>query len=269
MIYNEDAYYQGYYRNVRALGAIPALVFDTICGLIREKGIGEISNSTLLEMLGIKSKNTLNDAIDKIIKAGYIEQIKGNGRSKKCTYYLTEKGSKNAPFMNKKGVRICTERGQNLTEKGSENDPINTELNKELKEKGETPTLIMNDFEIFWKAFPGSPEFDYDKEKCKKVWSLMCEEWRAKLIAMAQNGLRWRTKENDKPIFYLRDYTGQDAHVELPFVRQGSKTFARFISDHEHKDTICIMRYEGSLAYCLEDAKQQMLNAGAEFIRNF
>ena len=44
MIYNEDAYYTGYYRNVRALGAIPALVFDTICGLIRDNGIGEIAN---------------------------------------------------------------------------------------------------------------------------------------------------------------------------------------------------------------------------------
>ena len=132
MIKNEDAYYQGYYRNVRALGTIPALVFDTICGLIREKGIGEIANSTLLEMLGIKSKHTLNDAIDKIIEVGYIEKQAGDGRGNKCIYYITEKGLKNAPFINKKGGRICTERGQNLHGKGAENAPINTVLNEEL-----------------------------------------------------------------------------------------------------------------------------------------
>lgn len=153
MIKNEDAYYQGYYRNVRALGAIPALVFDTICGLIREKGIGEIANSTLLEMLGIRSKNTLNDAIDKIIKVGYIEKRAGDGRGNKCIYYITEKGSKNAPFMNKKGVRIYTERGQNLTEKGSENDPINTVLNKELNKN-------LSSFEV---QSPSKDEREEDK----------------------------------------------------------------------------------------------------------
>ena len=153
MIKNEDAYYQGYYRNVRALGAVPALVFDTICGLIREKGIGEIANSTLLEMLGIKSKNTLNDAIDKIINVGYIEKRAGDGRGNKCIYYITEKGSKNAPFMNKKGVRIYTERGQNLTEKGSENDPINTVLNEELNKN-------LSSFEV---QSPSKDEREEDK----------------------------------------------------------------------------------------------------------
>lgn len=153
MIKNEDAYYQGYYRNVRALGAVPALVFDTICGLIREKRIGEIANSTLLEMLGIKSKNTLNDAIDKIIEVGYIEKRAGDGRGNKCIYYITEKGSKNAPFINKKGVKICTERGQNLTEKGSENDPINTELNKELNKN-------LSSFEV---QSPSKDEREEDK----------------------------------------------------------------------------------------------------------
>lgn len=153
MIKNEDAYYQGYYRNVRAIGAVPALVFDTICGLIREKGIGEIANSTLLEMLGIKSKNTLNDAIDKIIKVGYIEKRAGDGRGNKCIYYITEKGLKNAPFMNKKGVKICTERGQNLTKKGSENDPINTELNTELNKN-------LSSFEV---QSPSKDEREEDK----------------------------------------------------------------------------------------------------------
>ena len=154
MIKNKDAYYTGYYRNVRALGAVPALVFDTICGLIREKGIGEIANSTLLEMLGIKSKHTLNDAIDKIIEVGYIEKRAGDGRGNKCIYYITEKGSKNAPFMTKKGGKICTERGQNLHEKGAENAPINKELNKELNKNN------LSSFEVH---SPSNDEREEDK----------------------------------------------------------------------------------------------------------
>ena len=100
-----------------------------------------------------KSKNTLNDAIDKIIKVGYIEKRAGDGRGNKCIYYITEKGSKNAPFMNKKGVRIYTERGQNLTEKGSENDPINTILNKELNKN-------LSSFEV---QSPSKDEREEDK----------------------------------------------------------------------------------------------------------
>ena len=156
-----------------------------------------------------------------------------------------------------------------MNEKGNNLLPINKGINKEINKGGETPTPIMEDFEIFWNAFPGDPDFSFDKSNCERVWSLMQPEWRAKLAAMAQKGLRWRTKENDKPIFYLRDYAGQDAHMEMSFVRQGTKAFAKFIADHEGKDPIYIFRYEGSLAYCLEDAKQQMMDAGAEFLRFF
>lgn len=259
------------------MGAIQALVFDTICGLLRTNESGEIANGTIQEMLGVKSKNTITDAIKDLVAAGWIVRSKGNGSGNKSVYALTEKGSKNVPFMREKGVKNCAQRGQNLTEKGLKNAPLNKELNKELKEREVTPTpisnqnekIIMKDFETWWSKYPGDPEYSYDKENCEKVWSLMQPEWREKLVTMAERGIRWRTKQNDKPIFYLRDYTGQDAQMELPFVRQGSKTFAKWIEDHEHKDVICLFRYEGSLAYCLEDAKQMMIDAGAEFIRSW
>ena len=270
MIKNEDTYCIVQHKIVRELGAWEAVVYGTIVNLLRKTdGIGEVSNQTIMDLCGIGNKMSLFRYINKLIESGYIEKREGKGRGNISIYYITKKGNNLLPISEKKGNKNDTEKVTKMNEKGNNLLPINKGIIKEINKGGETPTPIMEDFEIFWKAFPGSPEFDYDKEKCEKVWSLMCEEWRAKLIAMAQNGLRWRTKENDKPIFYLRDYAGQDAHVVLPFVRQGSKTFARFISDHEGKDTICIFRYEGSLAYCLEDAKQQMIDAGAEFIRNF
>jgi DNA-binding transcriptional regulator GbsR (MarR family) len=136
MIYNEDAYYTGYYRNVRALGAIPALVFDTIAGLVREDGIGEIANSTLMEILGC-SKPTLLAAIEKLINAGMVEKKQGDGRGNKCIYYITEKGKENCPFMREKGSKIFTKRVKKFYEKGKEICPINKELNKELKESGD------------------------------------------------------------------------------------------------------------------------------------
>ena len=99
MIRNEDAYYTGYYRNVRTLGAIPALVFDTICGMLRDRdGIGSISDDTLMEMLGLKSKPNFRKIIADLIKAGYIEKESGKGRGNISIYYITEKGSQNHPY---------------------------------------------------------------------------------------------------------------------------------------------------------------------------
>ena len=134
MIYNEDTYYVGYHRNVRAMGAIPALVFDTICGLLRENGIGEISNSTLCELLEC-SKPTLLNAIDKLIKSGYMEKRNGDGRGNKSIYYITEKGKENCPFMSKKGANFLTERVKKFNEKGKEILPINKVLNKEINKE--------------------------------------------------------------------------------------------------------------------------------------
>lgn len=158
MIYNEDAYYTGYARNVRTFGggskgAYAALVFDTIAGLIRDNGIGEIANSTLLDMLG-GTKPTLLAAIDLIISVGYLEKKCGDGRGNKSIYYITEKGKENCPFMSEKGSKNFTKRVKNFNGKGKEILPINKELNKELNKN-------LSSFEV---QSPSKDEREEDKE---------------------------------------------------------------------------------------------------------
>lgn len=292
MIYNEDAYYTGYYRNVRALGAIPALVFDTIAGLVREDGIGEIANSTLMEILGC-TRPTLSSAIDKLISAGIVEKRQGDGRGNKCTYYITEKGKENCPFMCKKGEKNFTKRGKIFYKKGKEICSINKELNKEIKESGDvaraahehtlsntTTTFLeeennksqkqitMSEFDEFWKLYPGDPDWSHEKEHCENFWRYMSDEWRAKLIKQLRAGLRWRVRENDNPIWYLRNYKGEDVKGEMPCVRQGTVTFEKWLNDAERTNTpVVIIRYEEKIAYCYESDLQTMLDAGATFIR--
>ena len=102
MIRNEDTYYIGYHRNVREMGALPAVTFDTICGLLREDGIGEISNNTLCELLGVTVQG-LRKIINKLIEAGYIEIVRGIGRGNNSTYMLTQKGKQSCRlFANKR-----------------------------------------------------------------------------------------------------------------------------------------------------------------------
>lgn len=291
MIYNEDAYYTGYYRNVRALGAIPALVFDTIAGLVREDGIGEIANSTLMEILGC-TRPTLSSAIDKLISAGMVEKIQGDGRGNKCSYYITEKGKETCPFMSKKGEKNFTKKGKKFYGKGKETCPLNKELNKELKESGDvaraahehtlsnTTTFLeeenfksqkqitMSEFDEFWKLYPGDPDWSHEKEHCENFWRYMSDEWRAKLIKQLRAGLRWRVRENDNPIWYLRNYKGEDVKGEMPCVRQGTVTFEKWLTDAERTNTpVAIIRYEEKIAYCYESDLQTMLDAGATFIR--
>ena len=288
MIRNEDAYYTGYYRNVRELGAVPALVFDTICGLIRETGIGEIANSTLMEFLGIKSKRTLIDAINKIVEAGYIEKKNGDGRGNKCIYYITEKGVKNVPFMTEKGCRKYTKRVQILHEKGAENAPINKVLNKELKKSGgvtreaqhtplsdTTPQIfekgknIMEDFNEFWSLYPDADKWQNEKENCERVWHTLQQNWRDNLLQQLRQGQMWRRRENDNPYFYLRNYNGETVRAELPFHRQGTKEFAKWMDEQEKAgNQIAIMRYgdDGKLAYCLVADVEIMEAAGAKFL---
>ncbi|MBO4693444.1 MAG: winged helix-turn-helix transcriptional regulator, partial [Clostridia bacterium] len=98
---NENAYYIGYYHNVRTLGAMPALVFDTIVGYIRQTGIGYVDNDTICELLNITERYLL-PIIKKLINEGYIEKDPGNGRGNKSTYYLTKKGKQKAPFYDQK-----------------------------------------------------------------------------------------------------------------------------------------------------------------------
>lgn len=282
MIYNEDAYYTGYFRNVRELGAIPALVFDTICGLIRETGIGEIANNTLMEFLGIKSKRTLIDAINKIVEAGYIEKKNGDGRGNKCIYYITEKGAENVPFMNEKGCRKYTKRVQILHEKGAENAPINKVLNKELKESGgvthdaqhaplsdTTPQNFekMEDFNLFWSLYPDAAQWESEKENCERIWHAMSQDWRDNLVQQLQRGEMWRKRKNDNPYWYLKNYNGETAPVELPFYRQQSAKFGKWYNENiEAGRKMALLRYEGTLAYCLEQDVPTMKEAGAAFL---
>ena len=114
MIYNEDTYYIGYHKNVRELGALPAVAFDTIAGLLRENDSdGAIANSTLADLLGI-SERGLRDIISKLIESGYIEKIGGNGRGNKTAYKLTKKGEDCSTFTPKKGGRLFRERGKKV-----------------------------------------------------------------------------------------------------------------------------------------------------------
>lgn len=280
MIYNEEAYYTGYYRNVRALGAIPALVFDTICGLMRTNETGGIANSTLCDFLGC-TKPTLLNAIDKLQAKGYITRTNGDGRGNKTVYVLTEKGKESCPFMDEKGSKNFTKRVKNFNEKGKEILPINKDVNKELKESDgdmretQSPSTFnttpqnfenMEDFNLFWNLYPGAPEWEHEKENCERVWFTLSEEWRKNLIDQLQKGLRWRVRENDNPYWYLKNYNGEIVHAELPFVRNGSKQIARW---HNAGEQVCVIMYDGSVAYCLERDLEVMKSAGAEFLRNF
>lgn len=288
MIYNEDAYYTGYARNVRTFGggskgAYTALVFDTIAGLIRDKGIGEIANNTLLDMLG-GSKPTLLAAIDLVIKCGYFEKRCGDGRGNKSIYYITEKGKENCPFMREKGSKIFTKRVKNFNEKGKEIYPLNKELNKELKESGGdtreavSPTLSittpqnfeeMEDFNLFWEKYPGEPEWSWRKEECENVWRYMSAEWRGKLVELAKAGKRYRERENDDPFWYLRNYAGQEAPAELPFLRQGTQKFIKWQNDNISKgNRMCLIHFEGRVANCLYSDLETMVKAGAKVLND-
>lgn len=288
MIRNEYAYYTGYYRNVRALGAIPALVFDTIAGLLRETGTGEIANNVLLDMLGC-SKPTLRDAINKIVAAGYIDRTNGDGRGNKTVYVVTEKGKENCPFIAKKGERIFPKRGKNLSEKGKEICPINKELNKELKESGDdmreaqshtlsdtTPQNFenMEDFNEFWNLYPEAKNFESERENCERVWFGMRSDWKNKLLEQLRAGKRWRVRANDNPIWYLRNYNGEDVQTELPFMLQGTASFGHWI-DKARKDgtKVVLMFYQigddRRLVYVLESDRAKMEAAGAEYVRDF
>ena len=290
MIYNEEAYYTGYYRNVRALGAVPALVFDTIVGLLRTNVSGEIATSTIQELLGVKDKRTISNAINDLIAAGWIERTEGNGRGKKSIYTITEKGAKNVPFNTEKGYKKCTERVQKMHEKGAKIPPLNKELNKELKESGNdtretcTPPLSnttpqnfenMENFNLWFELFTGGSEWQHEKENCERVWFSMTQQWRDNLVQMAQNGLRWRKRENDNPYWYLKNYNGEVAQVELPYFRQGTKKFEDWYNNNRLTRTkMALMRYREpgdrddapTLAYCLATDMQTMMDAGAEFV---
>lgn len=284
MIRNEDAYYTGYYRNVRELGAIPALVFDTIAGLLRATdGIGDISNSTLCELLGITPAG-LRKIIAKLVEVGYIEKKSGDGRGNKCIYYVTEKGKQNIPFTTtEKGETKFLKRGNVVSIKGKQSYTLNKVLNKELKESGgvsreaQSPTLsdttpqkkeTMEDFELWWSLdFGKQPEWEWRKAECERAWYAMQMNWRDNLVQMARENVRWRKKNNDDPFWYICNYEGQPAQRELPFYRQGTPKFGKWLDEQEKAGRdIAIMRYEGTLAFCLVSDRDMMEAAGAQFV---
>lgn len=195
------------------------------------------------------------------------------------------------PFKEEKRGQIDTEKGANMTEKGGEMPPINKGENKEInKESGDdmhasaqshalstTPQNFenMEDFNLWFELFTGGSEWQHEKENCERVWFGMTQQWRDNLVQMAQNGLRWRKRENDNPYWYLKNYNGEVAQVELPYFRQGTKKFEDwYMNNRITRTKMALMRYREpgdrddapTLAYCLATDMQTMMDAGAEFV---
>ena len=135
----------------------------------------------------------------------------------------------------------------------------------------------MEDFNLWFELFTGGSEWQHEKENCERVWFGMTQQWRDNMVQMAQNGLRWRKRENENPYWYLKNYNGEVAQVELPYLRQGTKEFENWYNGNLASGTkMVLMRYRKqgdrddspTLAYCLETDKQIMLDAGAEYLRD-
>ena len=244
MIYNEDTYYVGYHRNVRVMGGYCALVFDTICGMI-VNGDSTISNSSIAELLSVEERS-VQKYVSKLITLGYVDKAAGNGRGKKTTYCLTEKGEQNAPLYNKDNKRVF----------------IRTSACANDEEKKEKINLNMKDFNLFWDAFHVDEDHQLERERCERMWSVMNSETQDAILAELERGKKSIITKS--PRVYLYNYK-----TPLPFLRQGTAAFGRWIDEHEHKDKIVLMRYDGSLAYVLLKDMPKMIDAGAEFIRNF
>ena len=272
-----------YHKIVRELGAWEAVVYSTIATLLRKSdGIGEVSNQTLMDMCGINNKMSLKRYIDKLIQTGYIEKRSGEGRGNISIYYVTEKGNILLPFSEKKGNKNIPERVTKSTIKGNNLLPINKGEIKENKESGgvsrvkaqstpldTTPQNFndMKDFNEWWELFTNNTEWQGEKENCERVWFTLQQSWRDNLVQMAKKGLRWRQRENDNPYWYLKNYSGEPAQQELPFYRQGTSAFAKWLDKQENdRKDVAIMRYDGKLAYCLATDVEIMEAAGAEFL---
>ena len=295
MIKNEDTYCIIQHKIVRELGAWEAVVYGTIANLLRKTdGIGEVSNQTIMDLCGINNKMSLFRYINKLIESGYIEKREGKGRGNISIYYITKKGNNLLPISEKKGNKNDTEKVTKMSEKGNNMLPLNKGINKEInKESGDdmhaseqshtlsntTPQNFenMEDFNLWFELFTGGSEWQHEKENCERVWFGMTQQWRDNLVQMAQNGLRWRKRENDNPYWYLKNYNGEVAQVELPYLRQGTGKFENWYNRNITSGTkMVLMRYREpgdrddapTLAYCLATDKQIMLDAGAEYLRD-
>lgn len=291
MIKNEDTYCNVQHKIVRELGAWEAVVHGTIANLLRKTdGYGNVSNDTLISLIG-RDKKSIYRWIDRLVDAGYLEKVGGKGRGNISIYYITKKGGNMTPFNEEKRGQIDTEKGANMTKKGGEMPPINKGINKEInKESGDdmhasaqshtlstTPQNFenMENFNLWFELFTRGSEWQHEKENCERVWFGMTQQWRDNLVQMAQNGLRWRKRENDNPYWYLKNYNGEVAQVELPYLRQGTKKFEDWYNNNRLTRTkMALMRYREpgdrddapTLAYCLATDMQTMMDAGAEFV---
>lgn len=246
MIYNEDTYYVGYHRNVRAMGAVTALVFDTIAGMVMNSD-GVISNDSIAELLGVTEKY-VRGQIATLVQMGYIEKVAGNGRGKKTTYILTEKGEQNAPLYAQKG-------GTNRPKKGEQNAPLNNkDINKEIliKEK--------SNFEIFWSLFKVDAAHEGERSRAENVWCGMPEDERAAVLRELESGKR--SINTKSPYVYLYNYK-----EPLRFVRQGSPEFTRWYNDNlAANKRMCLIKFDGRIANCLAEDLPKMIDAGAELL---
>lgn len=294
MIKNKDTYCIIHHKIVRELGAWEAVVYGTIANLLRKTdGYGNVSNDTLINLIG-RDKKSIYRWIDRLVDAGYLDKVGGKGRCNISIYYITKKGGNMTPFKEEKRGQIDTEKGANMTEKGGEMPPLNKGKNKEInKESGDdmhasaqshalsntTPQNFenMEDFNLWFELFTGGSEWQHEKENCERVWFGMTQQWRDNMVQMAQNGLRWRKRENENPYWYLKNYNGEVAQVELPYLRQGTKEFENWYNGNLASGTkMVLMRYRKqgdrddapTLAYCLETDKQIMLDSGAEYLRD-
>ena len=123
------------HKIVRELGACEAVVYGTIQGLLRKTdGYGGVSNQTIMDMCGMNRKS-LSRYIDKLIQAGYIEKVSGDGRGNISIYYISKKGDKMTTFSEEKGGQNDPKRGTNLPIKGDKMTPINKGINKEINKE--------------------------------------------------------------------------------------------------------------------------------------
>lgn len=287
MIKNEDTYCTVQHKIVREIGACEAVVYGTIQGLLRKTdGYGGVSNQTIMDMCRMNRKS-LSRYIDKLIQAGYIEKVSGDGRGNISIYYISKKGDKMTTFSDEKGGQNDPKRGTNLPIKGDKMTPINKGENKEInKESGgdnaheardphalsnTTPLNFdnMEDFNLFWSLYPGDPNWQGEKENCERVWFAMSQEWRDRLIQQLRDGKRWRVRENDNPYWYLKNYNGEAVKGELPFVRQGTVAFDKWHSSNEAAGIrMCLLHFDGRVACCLYSDLQTMLGAGARLLND-
>ena len=248
MIYNEDTYCVLYHRTVREIGAVQAVVFNTIAGLI-QAGDGCISNDTLCDLCGC-TEQYIRKILAALIDAGYIDKVAGNGRGKKTAYILTEKGKQNAPLY-------APKRGNKVHQKGETKcTPINKDINKDNK------LINMEDFSKFFDMFKCDPEHENERERCERVWLYLPDDKKQAIFTDLEQPRPRRSNNTNSPYVYLYNFK-----TPLPYMRQGTAKFTNWLMEHKQKgDRICMVRYDDHVAWCLADDLPTMIEAGAELI---